>query len=211
MVAEAVLLARFGSFCAVRLTVAVFVNIVTVFVDASRVTVASAPLLMLENVQVTVPDAHAQLPAVLETEAKVTAVGSVSVSVTMSAVPGPLLLTTIVYVRVSPRFTLLEAEILTAASALLVSITVVVAAIFVLLAALGSVVAEVADTESVMTVPTAVPEFTRTVIVKVVAAPLAKALVAVQVRTPPVGVGHVHPVVVPEITADSKVVFAGTL
>jgi hypothetical protein len=94
---------------------------------------------MLVNVQVTVPEACEQLPAVLETEENVTAAGRESVRVTVSAVAGPLLLTTIVYARVSPWLTLLGADILTATSALFGSVTVVVADAE-LLAVLGSVV-----------------------------------------------------------------------
>jgi hypothetical protein len=101
---------------------------------------------------------------------------------------------------------------LTATSALLVSTTLVVAVMFVLLAEFGSALVEVAETESVIVVPSAVPEFTSTVSVNVVAAALAKALVLVQVRTPPVGAaGQVQLVVVPDITMDSKVVFVGML
>jgi hypothetical protein len=100
---------------------------------------------------------------------------------------------------------------LTATSALLASTTLVVAVMFVLLTEFGSALVEVAETESVIMVPSAVPEFTSTVSVKVVAAALAKAVVLVQVSIPPVGVGHVQPPVVPDITMDSKVVFVGML
>lgn len=101
VVTDDVLLLVFGSFC-VALTDAVLVIAVELLVATSKVTVALAPLLILENWQVTVPDVCEQVPAVLETDAKEMPVGNGSVSTTLVAVLGPLLLTTIVYVKVSP-------------------------------------------------------------------------------------------------------------
>jgi hypothetical protein len=100
---------------------------------------------------------------------------------------------------------------LTLRSALPVPATVVVAGISVLLILVGSVVAEVAETLSVITVPAAVPAFTCTTTVKVVEEPLASVEVFVQVRVRglPDGAGQVQPVVVPEIVTVWKVVFVG--
>jgi hypothetical protein len=75
------------------LTVAVLVAVPGAAVRVRMLTVALAAFAIVPSRQVTVPPASEQVPAVVLTERKVTSVGNGSVTITLVAVAGPLLVT----------------------------------------------------------------------------------------------------------------------
>src|SRR6266566_2567421 len=100
MVALAVLFAVFDS-GSLPTTITVFVKVPAVVVFTTIVIVTLSPLARVPSWQVTTLVLE-HVPFVVFTETNVTSVGSVSVATTPVAVPGPLLVATIVYVTWFP-------------------------------------------------------------------------------------------------------------
>ena len=131
-----------------------------------------------------------------------------SVKTKPEAVPGPLLVTTAVIVKLEPARTVGEDAVLVTARSACVAVPTVVMTVAVLLARFGSFVPEVTLSTSTICVPLVVPFPTCTTTVKLTFPPFAKSgFVQDIVPVPPTaGVAQVHPAT---LLMDSKTVFAG--
>lgn len=171
-VTVATLFEGFGSVVADE-TFAVSVMTVPEGVVAPTVTitvnVVDAPAANVGIVHEIAPGVHVQpeVPDVGVTETKVVFAGIASLKTTVLALPGPLFVTTTVYVMLLPAITGLgDAAFVIARSAVFAAPTIVTT-VAVLFARLGSFVPEVIASVSVICVPVAVPVFTFTTTVNV--------------------------------------------
>lgn len=208
VVADAELLALFGS---VAGEVADAVLVTTVppgvvepsFTTSEMLTVAPGATVPTLQVTVVVPEHD---PAAGVAETYVVFAGTTSVTDTFGALDGPLFVTGMAYVMFVPSVAVAGAVLDTPTSAATATVVVAVA---VLLAAFGSVVADVTAAEFVIVVLLDTEASTCTTNVKVAEAPLAnEPVVAVTFPVPPTGgVVVVQPA---GALSEKNVVLAGT-
>jgi hypothetical protein len=210
---------EFGSLVE-ELTVAVLLDSeaeLKVFAAALMVTTATLPTLKLPRLQetVVVADVYVQVPCEADELVYTTCAGIMSVTVTACAIAGPAFVTFSVYVRLVPWFTGSGEAVLTMLTSACVGVATMELLLAVLLAQLGSCVAEhgmFTFAVLVIVVPEAVPAFTFTTSGKLTDAPGAMVCpafsVQVNVPVPPTAMAlHVHPV--GATNACASVVFAG--
>jgi len=154
-----------------------------------------------------------EVPEVGAAETKVVLAGNVSVNIALLAAPGPLFVTTTVYVIWPPTTTGLGVPELVTDRFAVPAAPTIVSTVAELFARFGSFVPEVAETVSVICVPVAAVPLTVTTTVKV-AAPAAPDTTSgfVHVITPAVGAaGQVQLAApAPETAMDTNAVLAGT-
>src|ERR1700692_1599326 len=195
------------------MTVAVFETTPGALGSVRIVIVAVPAFAIVPSRQVTAPPACEHDPCVVVTERKVTAEGSVSLTVTLVADAGPLLETASVYVSGVPSVTGLGVAVFTIATSALLAFATTTVALAVLVVRPGGMLAALAVAVSVMLVPVGVRAFTCSTSEKfaVLPAPTPKEPPSVQVivPVPPTAGGtQIHPA---GAVTDWKFVFGGVL
>jgi hypothetical protein len=130
------------------------------------VTVAVPAFAIVPSRHVTDPPASEQDPCVLVEERYVTVEGSVSVTVTVVADAGPLLVTASEYVSGVPSVTGFGVAVFTIAMSALFALATTTVALAEFVVRLGTMLVAFAVTVSVMFVPEGVPAFTCSTSVK---------------------------------------------
>lgn len=171
--------------------------------------VAVALFDIVPSKQVTVPPASEHVPTFVFVDIYITSVGKGSVTITLVALPGPLLAIPSVYMSGSPDGTFgLGVALLEIVMLALLALPTTTTAVALLLVKFGTMLLAVAVAVSAILVPEAVPEFTCNTIVKP-AVPFTARLASVHVIVP---VAPTAGVVQPQplgIMMDWKFVFGG--